>query len=279
MNIWIQIKGQGIQDKEILILQDGSFYSKSNIILSSITSSQSDIKELCCNILSGTKISDASIVESKKISFIPKQSIVNFLNKILFLFVKPETRIDVMVVKRKDNSLNVTFTKGKDSYSFTYNNRKGGGTSNQDEATPNNSMKEQTKTPKSVFIENIDFFKELLEPLYSDHEKRDFYIEKWKHTMTLFPDGTFLQKEFEVFETDIDLWFNTLFSWGIKRDKCKEYNKGSFNAEFYDIDLSNDRADSSIYKVIIPCWSYIMNFGNGNKEIVIKKGVLRNECL
>lgn len=278
MNIWIKIKGEGIQDNVILVLQDGCFYSKSNIIMKTITSSRSDIKELCCDILSGSTISDASIIETKTIPFVQKHSILSFFNKILYLFVKPEIRIDVAVVKRKDNSFCVSFTKAKDTFSFTHNYSTAEN-ADRNKSTPNKSNGGKSKVPKLVFFENIEFFKELLEPLFSCPDKRDFYIKEWKHAMTLFPDGNCLQEEFEIFEKDIDLWFNTLFSWGVKRDKCKEYKAGSFNKDFYDVDLSDGGTEFSVFKVIIPSWSYIENNGSGNNEILIKKGLLRNECL
>lgn len=269
MNKWLQIKGTGIEEKTILVLQNNVFYSKSNAIITTI-SINTYITDLTCNILEGDNIVDARIVETKHISFNHKKSFIAFLNQILFKFITPSIKIDLIIAKRKDGSIIATLTKGESSTGVLIQDK----TIQSTPISGNlNNTKEESQSPESVFCENIQLFKDLLEPLYSDRDNREYYVAKWKTVISKIPNGNKLNDEFSNFENDIDLWFGILFSWGLKRDQCKNYKSGSFDINFYDVQPSN--TSTSMYEVVSPYWSVVKKENGANKEILIKKGLLR----
>lgn len=268
MDTWFQIKGEGIGENNILVLQNDSFYSKGNTIIRNITV-QSDVVDITCNILEGENINDASIVDKKHISFVAKDSIISFFNRILFKFITPVVQIDIIIVKRKDGSINTTFTKGSVSSSFLIKNDQ---TDRKQEQSTLDVF--NIKQPNELFFENINLFGDLLEPLYSNFDEQSLYVQKWKSIISSIPNSDKLKEEFANFENDINLWFNVLFSWGIKRDKCKEYKKGTFNRDFYDVE-SVENNSNALYKVLTPYWSFIKRKEGVNQEIIIKKGQLK----
>lgn len=268
MNIWLQIKGEGFTKKDILVLENEKFYSKNNIIMAYLSSSLPDFSELTCNVIAGESIERAKIIEQKKISFPTKSLVISFFNRILFNFITSEIRIDITIINKGNGKLSIIFSKGNSSYSFEINCE----VQNNNEDNIDDINKE---LPKTIFIKNIDLFKDLLEPLYSSIDERDMYIERWEKAILSIPNGNTLIEVFENFRNDIDIWFNILFSWGIKRDKCVKYNKESYNCDFYEIRDSENVTKNSTYRVVTPYWSYIYNDGKNNKEILIKKGLLQ----
>lgn len=271
MNIWLQIKGEGFAKKDILVLENEKFYSKNNIIMTYLSSSLPDFSELTCNVIAGESIERAKIIEQKKISFPTKSSVISFFNRILFKFITSEVRIDITIINKGNGKLSITFSKGNSSYSFDINCD----VQNNNEDNIDDIKHTNKELPQTIIIKNIDLFRDLLEPLYSSIDERDMYIEKWEKTISLIPNGSTLKEVFDNFKNDIDIWFNVLFSWGIKRDKCVRYNKNSYNSDFYDIIFSENDIKTSTYRVVTPYWSYIYNDGKYNKEILIKKGLLQ----
>lgn len=267
MNTWLQIQGEGLAKKNILVLENGVFYSKNNIIMDYLSSSLSDFSEFICYVIAGENIDNAKIIEQKKISFSTKSSVVSFLNRILFKFITSEIRIEITIINKENGKLSIIFSKGNSSYSFEINC--------EVQNNKDNIKHINKELPQAIFIKNIDLFKDLLEPLYSSINERDMYIERWKEAILSIPNGSTLIEVFENFRNDIDIWFNILFSWGIKRDKCVKYNTESYNCDFYEIRDSENVTKNSTYRVVTPYWSYIYNDGKYNKEILIKKGLLQ----
>lgn len=275
MKTWIDVSIEGVKYEPIVIKENDAFLSKSNMLMKSYNLHEKKVRNICVSIKEGTDSCNTTIYE-KNICF-AESGITSVLNSLLFRVLTPSTNVDFTLVHKKDGGIICTIACGSKSESFIIPTKD---SNNKTKSEMNIRYQSNNEHPyftaSECFIANLGCFKDLLEPLYESISNNDSAIQKkWSEAIENCPNSSLIQAEFKKCNGNMNLWLNTLLSWGIKRDKCKKYILSVVNPDNYDIEgLHRSNDEDEILNVVVPCWTIVKKQSGKNVETNLIKGKL-----
>lgn len=269
-NIWIRIAGNDGVTDTTLVVEDGHFFSASNIIYKSISFSE-NILNIDFRVLKGENVSNSDIYLRETIDLSQAFTNQSLLDRILFFFIKRKTVLDTYTVLQKDGKIQTTLMCGNFKKSFTIF------TINHIE---NASVRQYSQVKDNIKIDltkdflkaHIHDFSTLLEEtfLISTHNVNDNSImTKWREAIIALPDSSTMTSLFDRCNNNVALWLNTLNTLGIQRDKCRKYSAHTLPKDKYHTPSDTTK---EYYTVIRPCWTYTPS--GENQCIVLIKGFI-----